>query len=382
MKTSRMLLALLFLLLLTLAISISHEYRSCEWKYKDASLVGVWSGKVTILKDDTLLVLNITNGKVLKEFPSTKRVFLLENTLSIINASEVLSINLDDFTITKLGIPEGVDLTELAFAVNLGNISLYSTLHSVGGKYNFEIIEYYVCTENCLVYPFKVPPNSYPLIYTFPGGYVLTFKTNDAFTNGSAVVLNKNGGFMWNVTTRYAISDFEYSNNTLFFSTGGTEPGGTLITGGDIYAFSLNGSLKWHINLRNYEGKFYDWGIAGMKAHNGDLYVVGYTGRIYIIDSKGKLKKIVASPVYKRLKTPSLIKDVKVAKDDLIAFAYLDIKTSSLFRKARGICAYDFKNFKCWKTKERISRILVWDEWVIREDTNGEVCAWKMGVKR
>ncbi|EHR77851.1 hypothetical protein OCC_03177 [Thermococcus litoralis DSM 5473] len=75
MKTSRMILALLFLLLLTLAISISHEYRSCEWKYKDASLVGVWSGKVTILKDDTLLVLNITNGKVLKEFQAQRGYF-------------------------------------------------------------------------------------------------------------------------------------------------------------------------------------------------------------------------------------------------------------------------------------------------------------------
>ena len=308
MKTSRMLSVLLFLLFLILALFISHEYRGYKWNCRDASLVGVWNGKVVILKDDTLLIINITDGKVLKEFPNAKRAFLVRDMLSMTNASEVLNIDLRDFTITKLDVPEGIDSAELVFAINLGNFSLYSTVHFSRGKYNFDVIEYHVCTKDCSTYSFKTPPDSYPMVYTFPKGYILTFGTNDAFANGFAVVLNKNGSFMWNLTTRYVISDFEYSNDTLFFSTGGTEPGGTLIAGGDIYAFSLNGSLKWHVNLRKYEEKFYDWGIAGMKAHNGNLYAVGYTGRVYIIDFEGKLKKIVASPVYKRLKTPSLIK--------------------------------------------------------------------------
>ncbi len=379
MKTSRMLSVLLFLLFLILALFISHEYRGYKWNCRDASLVGGWNEKVVILKDDTLLILNITNGKVLKEFPNTSRAFLVGNMLSIINASEILNINLRNFTITKFDVPDGVDLTELMFAINLGNFSLYSTVHFSRGKYNFDVIEYHVCTKDCSVYSFKTPPDSYPIVYTFPKGYILTFGTNDAFANGFAVVLDKNGSFMWNLTTRYIISDFEYSNDMLFFSTGGTEPGGTLIAGGDIYAFSPNGSLKWHIDLRNYEGKFYDWGVAGMKAHNGNLYVVGYTGRVYIIDFEGKLKKIVASPVYKRLKTPSLIKGIKAAKNDLMAFAYLDVKTSGLFREAKGICVYDFKNFKCWRTKEPVSKILVWNKWVIGERING-VCAWRIGV--
>lgn len=380
LKTQRIFFGFFFLLLLLGSVYILSERSKCEWEYS-GSLIGVWSGKAAILKDNALLILNITNGKVIKEFSDAKRAFLVRDTLSIINASEALNINLSDFTITKLDVPEDVDSAELVFAINLGNLLLYSTRHSVRGKYNFEVIEYYVCTKGCLLYSLKAPPDSYPLIYTFPEGYILTFETDDAFTNGSAVVLNKNGEFIWNITTRYAISDFEYSNNTLFFSTGGTEPGGTLIAGGDIYAFSLNGSLKWHINLRNYEGKFYDWGIAGMKAHDGYLYVIGYTGRIYIIDFKGKLKKIVASPVYKRLKTPSLIKEITVAKNDLIAFTYLDIKTSGLFRESKGICVYDFKNFKCWKTKEPISRILVWNEWVIGEGIN-EICTFKIGVNQ
>jgi hypothetical protein len=312
--STRMLAVSLIFLFLILILCISYEYRSYEWEYRDASLVGVWNGKVAILKGDTLLILNITNGKVLKKFPNTKKVFLVENMLSIINASKVLNIDLRNFTITKLGVPKGVDSTELVFGINLGNFSLYSSSHPVRGKYNFEVIEYYICAENCLVYSFKAPPDSYPLIYKFSEGYILTFGTNDAFANGSAVVLSENGSFMWNLTTRYAISDFEYSNDTLFFSTGGTEPGGTLIAGGDIYAFSLNGSLKWHISFRNYEGKFYDWGIAGMKAYGNDLYVIGYTGTIYVIDFEGKLRRIIASPIYKRLETPSLIKVLRHQK--------------------------------------------------------------------
>ena len=108
MKTSRMLSVLLFLLFLILALFISHEYRGYKWNCRDASLVGVWNGKVVILKDDTLLILNITDGKVLKKFPNTSRAFLVGNMLSMINASKVLNINLKNFTITKLDVPEGL----------------------------------------------------------------------------------------------------------------------------------------------------------------------------------------------------------------------------------------------------------------------------------
>lgn len=354
MKPSRML-SVAVSLLLILAFFISHEYPSYSWNYRDASLIGVWSGKVALLKDNTLLILNVTNGQVLKEFPNTSRAVLIGNTISAVSSFRLLNINLKDLTTVELNIPEGIDSAELVFGVNFGNISLYSTIHPVRGKYIFDVIEYHVCTQNCSVYSFRTPQDSYPMVYTFPKGYILTFETNEVFAEGSAVVLDKNGDFMWNLTTRYAISDFEYSNDALFFSTGGAESGGTIIAGGDIYAFSLNGSLKWHIDLGNYDGKFYDWAIAGMKARD-DLYAIGYTGRVYVIDFNGRLKRIIASPVSRRLKTPSLIKGVKAAKNDLITFAYIDIKRSSLFQEANGICVYDFKRFKCWKTKNSWQR--------------------------
>ena len=349
MKPSKTLLVAVSLLLI-LALFISHEYRSYSWSYENASLIGVWNGKVAVLKDNTLLILNVTNGQVLKEFPNTSKAFLIGNTISAVSSFRLLNINLEDFTTAELNIPEGIDSAELVFGVSFGNFSLYSTIHPVRGKYIFDVIEYHVCTQNCSVYSFRTPPGSYPMVYTFPKGYILTFETNEVFAKGSAVVLDKNGSFMWNLTTNYAISDFEYSNDTLFFSTGGTEPGGTTIAGGDIYAFSLNGPLKWHIDLGRYDGKFYDWAVAGMKARD-DLYAIGYTGRVYVIDFNGTLKRITASPVSMGLKTPSLIKGVKAAKNDLMAFAYTDIKRSGLFREAKGICVCDFKGFKCWKTK-------------------------------
>lgn len=383
MKISTRILAVsLFLLLFLSLISlILQGYNSCKLEYKDASLVGVWDEKVAIFRGDTLLILNMTNGKVLKEFPNVKSAFLTGNILSIVNGSQVLNLDLKTFKIAVLSIPAGINSSELVFGFNLGDFLIYSTVHSIRKQYNFDVITYHVCAGNCTAYSLKAPPGSYPWVYTFPEGYILTFETNDAFIKGSAIVLGRNGSLMGNLSTKYAISDFEYYNGTLFFSTGGTEPGGTLIAGGDIYAFSLNGSLKWHVSLRHYDSGFYDWAIAGLKIYEGRLYAVGYTGRIYVFDFGGKIERVINSPVYKRLKTPSLIKGIEIAKDDVLAFAYLDIKTSRVFRESKGICVYDFNDFNCRKTRGRVSKLLLWKGWVIAEEVNPDrVCVWQEGT--
>jgi hypothetical protein len=379
MRTSRIF--AVFLLFLFLILYLSHEYRHCEWEYENVSLVGVGNGKAITLRNNTLLILNISDGNILKKFRNIRVAFLIGNKLSMVEDGVVINFNLENFAITKLDVPEGVNLNELIFGVNLGNFSLYSTRHPVRERYNFDVITYYVCARNCTAYSLKAPPGSYPWVYIFPEGYLLTFETNDAFTKGSAIVLGRNGSLMGNLSTEYAISDFEYCNGTLFFSTGGTEPGGTLIAGGNIYAFSLNGSLKWHVSLRHYDSGFYDWAIAGLKIYGGRLYAVGYTGRIYVFDFGGKIERIINSPVYKRLKTPSLIKGIEIAKDDVFAFAYLDIKTSGVFRESTGICVYDFNDFNCWKTRGRVSKLLLWRGWVIAEEVNPDrVCVWQEGT--
>ncbi|RLF83552.1 hypothetical protein DRN41_07650 [Thermococci archaeon] len=285
-----------------------------QWQIR-GTLIGAWEDYAVIKNESTVLILDISTGKVLKKIEGVRNAFL-SNSLFVITHqnSSATNIDLNVNRIFHFPIPFNA-----SYGIKFENFTIYA-FQKEESPPKVEII-YRICTKHCETYNL-VAYDAVPAIYAFDRVLVLTFRTLDPMYPGNLIIVNTRGVF--NVTIKHSIRDATLSSENIIISSGtGSE--------GYLYAFSLDGKLLWERNapsekcIQAYDGKIYGVSEKSIDVFSTDGYCAG--SRVFFNGS-------IAGGNFQCAKS---------SDGFAVYYSYVDMRTYNTITR---LCHYNFRNDK------------------------------------
>ncbi|HDH43943.1 MAG TPA: hypothetical protein ENG66_00850 [Thermococcus sp.] len=285
-----------------------------QWQIR-GTLIGAWEDYAVIKNESTVLILDISTGKVLKKIEGVRNAFL-SNSLFVITHqnSSATNIDLNVNRIFHFPIPFNA-----SYGIKFENFTIYA-FQKEESPPKVEII-YRICTKHCETYNL-VAYDAVPAIYAFDRVLVLTFRTLDPMYPGNLIIVNTRGVF--NVTIKHSIRDATLSSENIIISSGtGSE--------GYLYAFSLDGKLLWKRSapsekcIQAYGDKIYGVSEKSIDVFSTDGYYVG--SRVFFNGS-------IAGGNFQCAKS---------SDGFAVYYSYVDMRTYNTITR---LCHYNFRNDK------------------------------------
>ncbi|GEM_PF-5443379 len=285
-----------------------------QWQIR-GTLIGAWKEYAVIKNESSVLILDISTGKVLKKIEGVRKAFLSNSLLVITHQnSSATNVDLNVNRIVHFSIPFNA-----SYGIKFENFTIYAFQKEESSR-KVEII-YRICTKHCETYNL-VAYDAVPAIYAFDRVLVLTFRTLDPMYPGKLIIVNARGVF--NVTIEHSILDATLSSENIIISSG---------TGSEsyLYAFSLDGKLLWERNapsekcIQAYDGKIYGVSEKSIDVFSSDGYYAG--SRVFFNGS-------IAGGNFQCAKS---------SDGFAVYYSYVDMRT---YNTTTRLCHYNFRNDK------------------------------------
>lgn len=285
-----------------------------QWQIR-GTLIGAWEDYAVIKNESSVLILDISTGKVLKKIEGVRKAFLSNSLLVITHQnSSATSVDLNVNRVVHFSIPFNA-----SYGIKFENFTIYA-FQKEESPPKVEII-YRICTKHCETYNL-VAYDAVPAIYAFDRVLVLTFRTLDPMYPGNLIIVNTRGVF--NVTIEHSILDATLSSENIIISSG---------TGSEsyLYAFSLDGKLLWERNapsekcIQAYDDKIYGVSEKSIDVFSSDGYYAG--SRVFFNGS-------IAGGNFQCAKS---------SDGFAVYYSYVDMRT---YNTTTRLCHYNFRNDK------------------------------------
>jgi len=283
-----------------------------QWQIR-GTLIGAWGDYAVIKNESSVLILDISTGKVLKKIEGVREVFLSNSLLVVTHQnSSATNIDLNVNRIFHFLIPFNA-----SYGIKFENFTIYA-FQKEESSHRVKII-YRICTKHCETYNLMAY-DAVPAIYAFDRVLVLTFRTLDPMYPGNLLIVNTRGVF--NVTIEYSILDATLSGENIIISSG---------TGSEsyLYAFSLDGKLLWKRSapsekcIQAYGDKIYGVSEKSIDVFSTDGYYVG--SRVFFNGS-------IAGGNFQCAKS---------SDGFAVYYSYVDMRT---YNTTTRLCHYNFRN--------------------------------------